>query len=367
MEKKKKTRIRTPLLLFCILMGVTLVLCTTAFGLWFHGRQALTANVTAPNLPDQDADPETSTEPETVETAPEAQTEVLERFTLRYNGKEYQYNEDMCNILLLGIDADAKPEEPLPYGSDIQADVLVLAALDLKNNNMTLLSISRDTMCDIEILDETGESLGFSNSQLALSYAYGDGLARSCELTCEAVSNLFYGLQIHGYGAFYLGGIAALNDTLGGVTVTVLDDFPFTAMGSAYSNMYAGQSVTLTGQQARAYIQLRLDDETGNTLRMQRQKQYMLAMVSQALAAIKENPAKVFSIYSAVDDYILTDLDLSRISYLATNATSMAFNGEIRSLEGTLTLGAGNHMELVLDQDTLYETILDVFYEEVTE
>ena len=370
MEQKKKKRINVPILLFCILMAVTLILCAMAFGLWYSGRHALTATVTAPRLPPQQTETETPAgqTPEEEAEAPAQETaEAAESFTLEHNGKTYRYNEEMVNILLMGIDADEKPSEPLPYGSDIQVDVLLLAALDLKNQKMTLLSVSRDTMTDIEILDQNGESLGYSHSQLALAYAYGDGLKESCQLTLDAVSNLFYGLQIHGYGAFYMGGIAALNDAVGGVTVTILDDFPFSAMGGVYSSMYGGQTMTLTGQQAYAYIRCRMEDETGNTLRMQRQKQYMLALMSQALDQVKENPANLLTLYNSVSDYVLMDLNLARITYLATQAASMQFSGEIRSLEGDLTLGANNHMELTLNEEALFETILDVFYEEVTE
>ena len=98
---------------------------------------------------------------------------------------------------------------------------------------MTLISVSRDTMCDIAILDESGDVSGSARAQLALSYSYGDGLATSAALTREAVSNLFYGLDIDGYAAFYMGGIADLNDALGGVTLTVQSDYPFTNLPAA--------------------------------------------------------------------------------------------------------------------------------------
>lgn len=40
----------------------------------------------------------------------------------------------------------------------------------------------------------------------------------------QAVSELFYGLPIHGYCALSMNSIASLNDTVGGVTVTVPED-----------------------------------------------------------------------------------------------------------------------------------------------
>ena len=352
-----------PLILFSILMIVTALLCVTAFGLWLYGRQNLAPTVVAPQLPP--APMQTASDDQ---AEPQEQTPVMEtpdQYTVIYNGKQFTYNEDMVNIVLMGIDADNKPSAPLPYGSDIQADVILLAALDLKNNDMTLISINRDTMANIEIRDASGASLGVARSQLALSYAYGDGLEESCRMTCEAVSNLFYGLQIHGYGTYYMGGVSDLNDALGGVTVTILEDYPFTEMGGIYSAMTPGTTMTLNGQQAVKYIRCRLYDETGNALRMVRQKQYMLSMLSQALSQVKQNPRLVFTLFHALEAHLLTDLDIFEISYLVTQASNMQFSGEVLNLKGELTYGAESHMELVLDELALYETILNVFYEEV--
>lgn len=356
---RKKKKLSLPLLLLIILLCVTAVLCAAAAGVWYYGRHALTANVTAPQLP---ASP-TVAEPEETEPQEPDTPVVLDSYTIEHNGKYYRYNDSMVNLLLLGIDADNKPSAPLDPGSNIQCDVILLAAMDLKNNKLTFLSLNRDTICNLEVINQDGTSQGYYPAQLALSFCYGDGLSKSCELTANAVSDLLYGLQIHGYGAFYMGGISVLNDALGGVTVNILDDYDFT---QRYWQMIPGQDVTLTGEMAYAYIRSRREDETGNVNRMARQKQYMLAMLSQVIQQIKSNPAIIFSLYDAVDDYMLTDLDISRIAYLATEAASMGFDGEIQSLSGELTVDNTDHMRLTLDQDALYETMLQVFYEEVT-
>lgn len=255
--QQKKKRLSTPLLIFIILMAVTAVLCAIVAGIWLHGRSSLRNGGSAP-------------------TVTPGGTEQLDSYTVLHDGKYYRYKEHMVNLLLIGVDSDNKPAAPLPYGSDNQADVILVAALDTDANKMTLISVSRDTMCDIGVPDDTGEISGVAHTQLALSFSNGDGLYESCRLCREAVSQLFYGLQFDGCAAFYMGGIGRLNDAVGGVTVNVLDDYPFTNVPGGW-NMYPGQNVTLTGQQARMYIQCRRGDATGNEDRMQRQKQYMLA------------------------------------------------------------------------------------------
>lgn len=338
-EQKKRKKLPLALLLFIILMAVTLLLCATVFGIWLHGRSVLRSKtVSAPTI-DQNDDTQ------------------LDSYTVYRDGKYYRYKSGMVNLLLMGVDADEKPDQPHEYGGDYQADVLVLAALDTENDKMTLISISRDTMCDITILADDQHQQGVARAQIALSYAYGDGLDVSCQLCCEAVSALFHGLEIDGYGAFFLGGVSVLNNALGGVTVTVPNMVP---------GMDIGSTVTLTGQQARSFIQWRKDDETGNDERMQRQKQYVLSAISQMRQKIVSNPTSVLSLYNAVSDYVLTDLDLSRILYLATEAASMDFSGDILRLptgEGTV---AQQHLELPVDEEGLTDLILSVFYEEFT-
>ncbi len=356
-EKRKKNVF---LFIFLIIIGVTLLLCGTVFALWMHGRSELTAAVATPVLPAPAEEAAGTPAPED-----ESAHELLDSHTIRHNGKYYRYNDSIINLLLIGVDSPGTPVKSETCGGDYQADVIVIAALDTAGSKVTLIAVSRDTMCNIEVLDSDGTSLGFSTSQLALSYSNGDGSKLSCELCRDAVSDLFFGLQFHGYAAFYLDGIADLNDALGGVTVTVLDDYPFTKTSSCW-NMYPGAEVTLTGTQAQSYIRSRLDTVDGNALRMQRQKQYMLSMISTAKQLVKQDPTSVFSLYGAVSDYIVTDLNIGSLAYLATSAAAMDFSGEILSVEGTSILGSGNHMELTADPDALSELILDVFYTEVT-
>lgn len=346
-EKKQRKRMPLPLLLFIILIGITVLLCCTVLGIWLHGRSVMRSKiVSAPTINQGD-------------------DSVLDQYTVEHNGKYYRYKEGMVNILFIGVDSDTKPGAPQPYGESNQADVVLLAALDTKNNEMQLISVSRDTMCDIAILDESGEVKGSANAQLALSFAYGDGLQTSASLCQEAVSHLFHGLQIDGYAAFYMGGIADLNNALGGVTVTVLDDYSFTHLPGCW-NMAPGSTVTLTGEQAMRYVRVRNGTTTGNDERMQRQKQYILAMIAQAKQLISGNPTKVVSLYNSLNRYLLTDLDLSKISYLATEAAQMHFSGDIIRVAGTSVLGAGDHMEMTVDQEALYDLMLSVFYEEFT-
>ena len=110
LEQKKK-RLSTPLLIFIILMAVTAVLCAIVAGIWLHGRSSLRNGGSAP-------------------TVTPGGTEQLDSYTVLHDGKYYRYKDHMVNLLLIGVDSDNKPAAPLPYGSDNQADVILVAALD---------------------------------------------------------------------------------------------------------------------------------------------------------------------------------------------------------------------------------------------
>lgn len=355
MEKKKR-KLHPLVIVLIVVLSLMLLLCATVAGLWIHGQNSVNREMAAPDLPV----PSPSAEPtDTEETEPLPTPEAArEEGVVSYNGKLYKYNDNMRNILLMGIDSEAEA------GGHVQADVLVLVALDLGSDKMTLINVSRDTVCDFAATDAEGNE-GFITAQLALSYAYGDGGAGSCENTRDAVSNIFYGLPIQGYGAFFIDGIGVLNDVVGGVTLTVIADYPFYAIPGGW-RLWDGNEVTLTGDEADMYIRYRLENRVdSNELRMVRQKQYMLALISQAKATILDNPASVLAIYDAVDEYILTDLGLSEISYLASKAAVMDFAGELRSVSGELTLNESNEAELRLDETSLFELMLDVFYTEI--
>ena len=348
---KKKALI----IIFSVLIGITLILCGTVFFLYRSGLNSMktvAAPVIETPVPTQSADV-------VIDGASSADDEMLDAYTIRYNGKLYRYNDQVVNLLFMGIDDDSPDIEEGKYASAVQADVIILGVMDRKNGKLTLISLSRDTMCSFERFNSEGESLGMTEAQLALSFAYGDGGKISCELCSGAVSTIFKGLQIHGYCALYLDGLSIINDAVGGVEVTILDDYNYNDW-----TMTQGATVRLNGTQARKYLVARSHTLDGNLNRMQKQKQYLKALFSQTRSTLKSDPTQVLSIYSAAQDYIITDLSVSDLTYLATQALDMSLDPDIRSVEGEVEQN-GNYAEYYIDEEKLMDLMLDVFYEEV--
>ena len=280
------------------------------------------------------------------------------------NGKKYRYNEDIINILCLGIDqtTEEMEEQTRVSGGSGQADAIVLVTIDPKEQTMKMTAIPRDTITEIETYDASGNSVGKSKNHLALAYAYGDGGKKSGELSVEAVSNLMYQLPIHGYAAIRMDAVEKLNDSVGGVTVTIPEEMQINGI-----TFEAGQSVTLTGSQALSYVRTRdMDAEGANLQRMERQKGYAVSFIQSAKQALKKNPTLAAELYQEITADMVTSIGLDEAVYLASMLPQISFSADdIQTVQGTIKQGK-KYEEYYADEDALQDLILDTFYREVS-
>lgn len=237
--------------------------------------------------------------------------------------------------------------------------------LDPVSRQLRVIAISRDTMTKIPAFDNKGNYLGENVNHLGLAYAYGDGREKSCQYMVDAVSELFYGIPINGYAAFSLETIGKLNDAVGGVTVTVPEGED---MSSADPQLISGAPVTLTGDMAETFVRWRNIEEHGsNNMRIARQKQFLLGFFRQAVAAVRKDVSLPASLYQEFSSEMVTDISLDKAVYLISEAAKMNFNeGNLTVLQGEAKSGKV-YDEFYVDDDALYELILDTFYMEETD
>ena len=282
---------------------------------------------------------------------------------LRYNGKTYQYKENIFTFLCMGIDRKGEVEASDDLFQGGQADSLFLAVLDPDEKKISIIGINRDTMTEISVYDANGLYAGKEVAQIALAHAYGEGLEESCENTVEAVSNLFYGLPIHGYCALNMSVISDINDAVGGVDVTI----PASLAGKE-DGWTEGEQVHLMGEAAYTFIHYR-DTSVARSAeeRLERQKQYLNAFVAQAKEAMRADMTLPLKLYTQVTPYMVTDITADEAVYLAGQALSYSFSQEdIYGMEGHVEMGE-TFEEFYHDDTALYELILEVFYEELPE
>ena len=336
-KKKMKKGTKILLIIVGILVGIAIVMAAAVLILTAVGRDSMT-DESGMDL-----------------SAYAGEFESLDSGIIRYKGKLYQYNDEISCVLLLGIDTYQKQEFSGAVNNN-QNDVNVLAILDPKNQKMTLLSISRDTLCTIDVLNDDGTEAGTAQAQLALAYSYGDGAEQSCELTAKAVSRLFYGLKVPAFASIYMNGISDLVDLVGGVNVTPSESF---------NGFNAGQQYELKGDLTEKYIRFRESTVEGNNQRMEHQNQVILSLVYKGLHNAKSNPSSVLDLYSGVKDNTSTNVNTAMMVYLAQQAVKLDFDGQIHKVPGHSELGEQNHAVFIVDEDAFFEQVLGIFYNEI--
>jgi LCP family protein required for cell wall assembly len=277
---------------------------------------------------------------------------------ITWNGKTYRYNDHLSNFLFLGVDTREKTETKTGQADAGQADALYLLSWDRLEGDITVISIPRDTMTQIETFGPGGESLGKSRDHISLSYAYGDGGYESCELAEEAVSELFYGLPIDGYCALNMDGLPTLTDGVGGITVTVPND----SLEEVDARFAKGASVMLKGEDTELFVRYRNIDISQSALtRMERQQEYIRAF-GETLKKASEEKELVTDLYTAIEPYMVTNMGKSRFIDLTE---SLSEGGEVKrwTIPGEGVRGK-EYDEYLVDDDTLYEKTVETFYVE---
>ena len=201
-----------------------------------------------------------------------------------------------------------------------------------------------------------GEKLGIVNKQLALAHTYGNGREVSCRNTAEAVSSLLYDINIDHYVSVTMDSVPIYNDLVGGVEVTVLDDF-----AGIDDKLIKGETVTLVGQQALTYIRSRkgLDDAT-NATRMVRQRQYLDALYAKTVELKTSDESFVLNAALTMAEYMVSDCATETLSSLAQTIIDYEFTG-IRTIDGDSIVGE-MHMEFFPDPESLKKNVVELFY-----
>jgi len=278
-----------------------------------------------------------------------------------HNGEIWQYNEDILTLLCMGVDSRSGVTDEKVPGKGGQADAIMLIVANPHKESIQVININRDSVTDIEVYDTDGGYAGTEKKQIALQYAYGDGRVGSCELMEKAVSELFYGIPIHGYAALDMDSIPTLNDSVGGVEVTVPEDM--TKYKAGWSE---GAQTTLKGNDALLYIREREDEsaELGSNLkRIERQKQYLSAFVNKLKEKTKSDITYPITLYGKVQKHTVTSLSVDEMTYLATTLLGYDFSMDnIGGLSGEMAMGEKNE-EFYIDDEALRSLIIETFYE----
>lgn len=280
---------------------------------------------------------------------------VVQSSAITYNDIRYVKNPALQTVLVMGLDTLDVLESSESYNNDYLSDFLALMIFDDQAETYKILTINRDTITDIPVLDISGEFIGYKDGQIALAYSYGDGLDSSAQNSVDAVSSLLMDININRYITLGMSAIPIINDAVGGVTLEILADY-----SSVDPEMQEGVTLTLTGEQALTYIRNRVSlDDSSNLYRMERQSQYINAMYEQMYDTVNSGSMSL-SILNDIEDYLVTDCTTNDFSDIIDKCGEYEFLGFV-TLDGDAQV-YDVYMEYHLYEESLMETVLELFY-----
>ena len=280
------------------------------------------------------------------------------REIITYKNETYVKKGNLETYLIAGIDAPGKVEKVTEYDGTGQCDVLAVIVRDRSTDQCKLLSIDRNTITAVKSLDNDGTYLDTTDIQLSLAHAMGFDQPVRAENTVDAVSHLLGDQTIDGYAMVNMGAIQVVNDMVGGVTVTIEDDFT-----DRDPTLKKGETVTLMGEHAENYIRGRKDVADGsNQNRMSRQSNYEEAFKPAFRSKCAENSKFPLEVYHAMEDYMTTNISAKKFCRLAILMSDENQDEKV-AISGTYGLDEDGWQTFTPDADSLQEAILELFYQ----
>lgn len=288
------------------------------------------------------------------------------------DGKAYEYDEDIINLLFLGIDraGSISTETNLDNWKAGQADAIFILSLNPDKKTIRIVGIPRNSMVDVDIYDQNARQMETIHNQICLQYGYAGGGENGLHAMKDAASKLMYDLPIHGAFAIGYDAVSIINDKVGGVDVEVLEDMP-----EKNKAFVLGNTVHLDGKLALQYVRERDYYQLGSpTLRLKRQKQYITALIQAAKTCVKQDPLLVTDLYNSITKYMNTDVTVDEAVYLVRQALDYQFDGDsFYLLQGddvsvSFTRKDGTedfYDDYYLREDSIRQVMIDAFYDEV--
>lgn len=275
---------------------------------------------------------------------------------VEYGPNTYVRKNGITTALLIGVDR-ADDSRRKGYRDGGQADFLLLTVIDDNERTVRLLHIDRDTLANITILGVLGQEVGTRYTQICLSHGFGATEEQNCSYTVKAVSNLLEGEQIDLYLSCDMDSIADINDLIGGVSVTLTEDFT-----SRDPAMIKGATVTLEGKQAEYFVRSRYSIADGtNEKRMERQRVYLNAAKDAIIVRAKADSGFANSFLNSIWDRITSDAGLGRVINLFSNAVSYQIL-PIDTLPGVHMIGSDGFVEYRTEDNAAVEWVLNNLY-----
>lgn len=151
--------------------------------------------------------------------------------------------------------------------------------------------------------------------------------------------------------------IPILNDLVGGVEVTIVDD-----LTSIDETLIQNETITLNGSQALNYVQARMTVADGTNLNRAARQQEFLTKMYEKLISYDSNSFFVTAT-DAISGYMFTDTTANTLSNILKEIEDYEYLGFVE-IEGTANY-ENELVEYYVDEESRISIVLDLFYEEV--
>jgi LCP family protein required for cell wall assembly len=276
--------------------------------------------------------------------------------TIQFKDKTYRQKGDIRTYVLMGVD-HMDQGNTMERGNKGQNDLLLAIVVNDSEETYQILQVNRDTMTDVIQTDIKGKQTGTAYQQIALAHSYGDGKELSCQNTVNTLSKMLWDQEFEGYVSIDMEAVNVAAGAVGGVPVTVEDDF-----SEIDPTLVQGETVTLDSSNALTFVRTRygVADES-NMNRQKRQQAFMQSFIQKASAL---GETQINDVYNQLQDYMLSDLPNSSV----VNLMNKLKNYEelpIVTMEGTNKVNTStNFNEFTVKSSSLQDIILKLFWNE---
>ena len=262
-----------------------------------------------------------------------------------YNNNEIWYNDDIKNILLMGIDEGSKS---YPYG---RSDSMIVLSINKKTKSVKMVSFARAVYVAIA---------GYDNTRLNHAHGYG-----GAPLAIDTIERN-YKIRIDNYVETGFETFKQIIDVLGGVQINLTkaeaSALKSKLKKSGYKYNGAGK-YNLNGKMALEYVRLRKIDTDKE--RTARQRKVLLSIANKVK---NSNILQLTNLANQILPLITTDMSKSEIISQLTTLNSY-LNGKVEQYvvphkSSALTL-IGEYEVLILDWKDEVKYVHQLFYKDV--
>ncbi|MBO5274557.1 MAG: LCP family protein [Clostridia bacterium] len=287
---------------------------------------------------------------EPVETEDQANTPAIETDPL-YTERV----EDKYNILVMGRDKVA-----------LNTDVIMVVSYDVKNGNLSILQIPRDTY------------IGGSRVNALLAQYYNDARAKGADdplyTDMQSVASSIQtnmNIVIDRFVLVNIDSFRSIVDLIGGVEIDVPIDMEYHDPDqNLHIDLKAGKQ-TLNGEKAEQFMRYRAGYLEGDIGRVNAQKLFISAFISQLKKSV--SPSMITGLVNELINNVTTSLSVSDCVYFGTNALNLDLSKismmTLPGVEARANVDSGAWYYIMKRYDTLaiINRYLNVFTDEITD